>query len=81
MFLDEELPPNAILIESREILDDIQHRGSAHTDLKPRDMTVSLADEWERVLWIDLNSAQTFLEGDLSPRQRRWFEEEYDMMD
>ncbi|GAQ45144.1 hypothetical protein AtubIFM55763_006596 [Aspergillus tubingensis] len=102
MFLDDKLPPNAVLIEYiphlqqidlsnytprrlaklREILDDIHAAGVLHADPKPRNMMVSVAEEEERVLWIDFDSAQTVSEcGDLSPRQRRWFDQEDEMMD
>lgn len=101
MFLNDKLPPNAVLIEYvqnlqqidlsnyspqrlaklREILDDIHGAGVFHADPKPRNMMVSIVGE-ERVLWIDFDSAQTFSEcGDLSPRQRKWFENENEMMD
>ncbi|PWY64404.1 hypothetical protein BO83DRAFT_369340 [Aspergillus eucalypticola CBS 122712] len=102
MFLNDKLPPNAVLIEYipqlqqidlshyspqrldklREILDDIHAAGVLHADPKPRDMMVSVAEEEERVLWIDFDSAQTFTEFvDLSPRQQKWFDKENEMMD
>ena len=102
MFLNDKLPPNAVLIEYiphlqqidlsnytpqrlaklREILDDIHAAGVLHADPKPRNMMVSVAEEEERVLWIDFDSAQTVSEcGDPSPKQRRWFDQEDEMMD
>ncbi|GLB04928.1 hypothetical protein AtubIFM57258_010954 [Aspergillus tubingensis] len=102
MFLNDRLPPNAVLIEYipnlqqidlsnyspqrlanlREILDDIHAAGVLHADPKPRNMMVSVAEEEERVLWIDFDSAQTVSEcGGLSPKQRRWFDQEDEMMD
>ncbi|BCS01645.1 uncharacterized protein AKAW2_51986S [Aspergillus luchuensis] len=102
MFLNDKLPPNAVLIEYiphlqqidlsnyspqrlailREILDDIHAAGVLHADPKPRNMMVSVAEEEERVLWIDFDSAQTFTEFvDLSPRQQKWFDKENEMMD
>ncbi|OGM45357.1 hypothetical protein ABOM_005550 [Aspergillus bombycis] len=100
MFLDDTLPPNAILIEYipnlqsidlsnfsverlaklREILDDIHRAQVLHGDPKPRNMMVSLG-EYERILWIDFDSAQTLAEGDLSPRQQKWIAEEVELVD
>ncbi|RAL00836.1 uncharacterized protein BO80DRAFT_382194 [Aspergillus ibericus CBS 121593] len=99
MFLDDRLPPNAILIEYipdlqqiglsnfskervakfREILGDFHKAKVLHGDPKPRNMMVSSA--YERVVWIDFDSAQTFSEGDLSPRQEKWIKKEVEMVD
>ncbi|KAB8212983.1 hypothetical protein BDV33DRAFT_230783 [Aspergillus novoparasiticus] len=68
------------LAKLREILDDIHRARVLHGDPKPRNMMVSLG-EYERVLWIDFDSAQTFSEGNLSPRQEKWIKEEVEMMD
>ncbi|KAH8433426.1 uncharacterized protein LDX57_011060 [Aspergillus melleus] len=100
MFLNDSLPPNAILIEYipnlqqidlsnfskkrlaklREILDNIHKAKVLHGDPRPRNMMVSLA-EYERVLWVDFDSAQTFPEDDLSLRQAKWVEEEVEIVD
>ena len=37
--------------------------------------------EGDKVLWIDFDSAQTFSEDLLSPRQEMWVKEEVEMMD
>ncbi|KAE8151285.1 hypothetical protein BDV25DRAFT_139003 [Aspergillus avenaceus] len=68
------------LAKLREILDSIHQAQVLHGDPKPRNMMVSLG-EYERVLWIDFDSAQTFSEGNLSPRQEKWIEEEVEMVD
>ena len=98
MFLDDRLPPNAILIEYipnlqpidlsnfsekrlarlREILDKINRAKVLHGDPKPRNMMVS-SGEYDRVLWIDFDSAQTFSEDDLSSRQDNWIKEEVEI--
>lgn len=53
----------------REILDEIYEAKVLHGDPKPRNMMVSLGKQ-DRVLWIDFDSAQTFPEGLLSPKQK-----------
>ncbi|KAB8263534.1 hypothetical protein BDV32DRAFT_118827 [Aspergillus pseudonomiae] len=68
------------LAKLREILDDIHRVQVLHGDAKPRNMMVSLG-EYERVLWIDFDSAQTFSEGGRSPRQQEWIEEEDELVD
>lgn len=100
MFLEDKLPPNAILIEYianmqsialsnyskqylvelRHILHDIHQARVLHGDPKPRNMMISLRKQ-DRVLWIDFDSAQTFPEDFLSPRQETWVKEEVEMME
>lgn len=99
MFVGDELPPNAILIEyvpdiqqislsnfSKHRLEELRHIlyemhqiRILHGDSYPRNMVVS--GEQDRVLWIDFDSAQTFSEDFLSPRQEKWFKEEVEMME
>lgn len=100
MFLEDKLPPNAVLIEFipnmepielsnfskhyleqlRHILYDIHKAGVLHGDPKPRNMMISRG-EGNKVLWIDFDSAQTFSEDLLSPRQEMWVKEEVEMME
>lgn len=100
MFLEDKLPPNAVLIEYipnmqpiglsnfsqhyldqlRDILHDIHKAGILHGDPKPRNMVIS-PGEGDKVLWIDFDSAQTFSEDSLSPRQETWVKEEIEMVD
>lgn len=67
------------LAKLREILDDIHKAKVLHGDPMPRNMMVSLGEQ-ERVLWIDFDSAQTFLDGNLSPKQESRIEEEIELM-
>ncbi|PLN74754.1 hypothetical protein BDW42DRAFT_199779 [Aspergillus taichungensis] len=67
------------LSKLRSILDDIHKAKVLHGDSKPRNMMVSSGGN-DRVLWIDFDSAQTFAEGDLSPRQEKWIEEEVELI-
>lgn len=68
------------LAKLRKILDDIHRAKVLHGDPKPRNMMVS-SGEYDRVLWIDFDSAQTFSEDDLPSRQEKWIKEEVEMID
>lgn len=70
------------------ILREIHAAGVYHGDLYPRNMMVQVqegesGEERERVLLIDFDRAQTFLEDldAIPPRQREWIEEENEMID
>lgn len=100
MFLEDKLPPNAVLIEYipnmepimlsnyskhymehlNQILHDIHKAGVLHGDPMPRNMMISRGER-NKVLWIDFDSAQTFSENRLSPRQGMWIKEEIEIMD
>jgi tRNA A-37 threonylcarbamoyl transferase component Bud32 len=98
MFLDDKLPPNAIVIEYipnmkqidlsnfsrqrvetfRDILFQMHQANILHGDPKPRNMMIAK----NRILWIDFDSAQTFLENQaLTSIQHKWFKEEVEMME
>ncbi|KAF4207292.1 hypothetical protein CNMCM8927_003566 [Aspergillus lentulus] len=98
MFLDDKLPPNAIIIEYipnmkqidlsnfsrqrvetfRDILFQMHQANILHGDPKPRNMMIAK----NRVLWIDFDSAQTFLEDQaLTSIQHKWFKEEVELME
>ncbi|KAJ9226840.1 hypothetical protein DTO027B5_2056 [Paecilomyces variotii] len=68
------------LAELYHILKDIHQVRILHGDLYPRNMMIAEGEQ-DRVLWIDFDSAQTFSEGPLSPKQEKWFKEEIEMMD
>ncbi|KAF5854836.1 hypothetical protein ETB97_011115 [Aspergillus alliaceus] len=98
MFHDDKLPPNAIIIEYipnmkkidlsnfsrqrveslRNILFQMHQAKILHGDPYPRNMMIAK----NRVLWIDFDSAQTFLEDQaLTPSQDRRFKEEVELME
>lgn len=98
MFLDDKLPPNAIIIEYipnmkqidlsnfsrqrvetfRDILFQMHQANILHGDPKPRNMMIAK----NRILWIDFDSAQTFLENQaLTSIQQKWFKEEVELME
>ncbi|PGG99040.1 hypothetical protein GX51_06456 [Blastomyces parvus] len=82
MFHEEKLPPNAILIEFRDILHDIHEARVYHGDTYPRNMMISPGKGTTRVLWIDFDSAQTFPEENaLTSRQKMWLENEVELVD
>ncbi|KAK9366645.1 hypothetical protein V1509DRAFT_231242 [Lipomyces kononenkoae] len=68
------------LAKLSQILNDIHQARVLHGDPKPRNMMISWGEQ-DRVLWIDFDSAQTFSEDSLSPRQETWVKDEVEMMD
>lgn len=66
------------LLEFRSILEEIHLAGVLHGDPMPRNMMVS--KDPARVVWIDFDSAQILSES-LTAKQRRWVEEENEMVD
>ncbi|RAL01334.1 uncharacterized protein BO80DRAFT_493445 [Aspergillus ibericus CBS 121593] len=71
------------LDELERILQDIHKAGVLHGDPDPRNMMICPGQngKQDRVLWIDFDSAQLLPEGELSPRQQMWLQEENDLMD
>ncbi|PWY73006.1 hypothetical protein BO70DRAFT_373299 [Aspergillus heteromorphus CBS 117.55] len=68
------------MIRLREILDDIHNANIVHGDPWPRNMMVCSRQN-SRVLWIDLDSAQTFDERPFTSRQDGWIKEEDRVLD
>lgn len=60
-----------------EILHKIHDAGVCHSDPYPRNMVVQ--PETDRVLWIDLDRAQTVSDGSITNRQGSWMEEDTDL--
>ncbi|EEP76848.1 predicted protein [Uncinocarpus reesii 1704] len=67
--------------EFRAIFLEIQQAHVYHGDPYPRNMMVSYASKPERCLWIDFDRAQTYSEGELTPRQKELMGEEIALVD
>lgn len=74
--------PKDYLDQLRHILyDDIHQARVLHGDPKPRNMMIASRGEQDSVLRIDFDSARTFSEDGLSPKQEKWVEEAVELMD
>lgn len=61
------------------ILKEIHAAGVLHDDLYPRNMMVQV--DTGRVLWIDFDRAQTFVEGAITKMQQEWIDFEKALME
>lgn len=61
------------------ILKEIHAAGVLHDDLYPRNMMVQV--DTDRVLWIDFDRAQTFVEGAITKMQQEWIDFEKALME
>ncbi|PYH70445.1 uncharacterized protein BO88DRAFT_424668 [Aspergillus vadensis CBS 113365] len=82
-FLDDNLLPNAFLIEYiptlrvnklHKILAEIHQAGVYHADPYPRNMMVQEGSD--RVLWLNFDRAQPFSYDSITARQQHWLEGE-----